>query len=133
MSIISLVAPIWNEIASYGLRTKWAKERFNLEDSDQLLEAYDKEAASLKAQQIPPMVRLAYLDAKPLLLERDAIARYKEQSSGWMDNALPEVNSINEAVILMTKEHRLTPLQQMQLAKLLKRDLQHLKDRNGNV
>jgi hypothetical protein len=124
MSIINIVAPIWNEIAKMGLRSQWARERFNLEDSEQLLQAYNKEAKQLEKKGIPNPVLMAFLDAKPLLLERDAIVRYKEQSSGWMDHALPEVNSINEAVILLTPDYMLNRSQQQQLTKLLKEMMQ---------
>lgn len=133
MSMLSIVAPIWNEIAACGLRTTWARERFTLEDGELILQAYEKEARKLEKQGIPNQVITAYLDLKPLLLERAAIAKYKETSSGWADNALPEVNSVNEAVILASQDRPLNRSQQQQLTKLLQQDLRSLPRSSNNA
>lgn len=132
MSILSIVTPIWNEIAKCGLRTQWAKERFTLEDGDQLLEAYDQEAKQLSQRGIPSLVILSYMDMKPLLLERAAIARYKETSSGWLDHVLLEVNTIQEATEIASLDHFLTPYQMYQLGVLLHQDMVYYRDPEAN-
>ncbi len=120
MSMDSVAAPIWNEIAkTQKLRTQWARERFPM-DEEQISKADDQEAKLLLNQGMERAVMCAYLDMKPLLLERDAIQAYLETSNDpYLPGALPEVNSVNEAVILASQDRPLTPSQQKQLSELL--------------
>ena len=67
-----------------------------------------------------PAVHRAFLLVAPLLAENEAISAYlQEADRPDLRSALPEVTSINEAVILATMEYRLSPSQQALLTRLL--------------
>jgi hypothetical protein len=124
----SVAAPIWNQIAkTQELQTKWAKKMFQLDD-ETMTEALNQQGDQLTAQGVSDPVALALLTVGPLLWENVAISQYLV-SSNRMDlrTALPEVCSINEAVILASMDRPLTPFQQKQLAKLLESPLPILK------
>ena len=67
-----------------------------------------------------PEVCRAFLDLKPLLLENVAISRHIQQTDNpSLRQALPEVTTVNEAVILASADQELSTLQQRRLEKLL--------------
>lgn len=118
MSLTSVAAPIWNEIAeTQKLATAWARKAFRM-DPDQMAEFEDKEYADLVAKGVDPTVAISLLDVTPLLEERTAISRYLETHPD-LRSALPELATVNEAVILASKERPLSPSQQTQLRSLL--------------
>ena len=64
---------------------------------------------------------LAFRLVAPLLQETQAISDYILLTQRLdLRSALPEVNSVNEAVMLASTEYRLTPSQQKKLTQLLK-------------
>ena len=110
--------PIWQEIARTQKisRPLWRR----LMESDNPQPMLDQVESDLeKAGANARMIR-AFLLVAPLLDESEAISRYVE-ATGRTDlrNSLPEINSLNEAVILAAQEYRLIPSQTMQLKKLL--------------
>jgi hypothetical protein len=108
---------VWNEIGeTVHLRTDWAKQIFPLPD-DQMEKALSLEEKRLM-QKDRPIVVSAYLMVMPLLWERDAIAQFKAMNPNLMA-ALPEVESVQEAVMLASSEFPLDDSQQKRLAKLL--------------
>lgn len=65
-------------------------------------------------------VILAYRLVAPLLMENEAISAYLEETQQpTLRASLPEVISVNEAVILASMEYPLTQSQQKQLTQLL--------------
>jgi predicted anti-sigma-YlaC factor YlaD len=64
----------------------------------------------------------AYLDAKPILLERKAISAHL-QKHPELRNALPEVTTVAEAVSLVSMDRPLSRSEQAKLTQLLKADL----------
>lgn len=120
MSLTSVAAPIWNEIArTQTLKTKWAKMAFAL-DAEAMAALEDKEFKALK-EKVGADVALAYLDVKPLLLENVAISLFTQAQPTYRP-ALPETVSIAEAVMLASKERPLSRQQQASLTNLLKAD-----------
>ena len=121
MSMTSVAAPIWNEIAkTQKLRTPWARKAFSL-DAEAMNEQENREYQSLK-EKIDPVTAASYLDVRPLLLENVAISRFTQGQPQYRD-ALPEVTSIAEAIALASKERPLNLRQQTSLRKLLAQDL----------
>lgn len=118
MLMVSLPAKVWNEIAELGpIRTEWAKERFPLNDEG-IQQAEEQDADQLDSDGVDPMIVQAFLDARPLLLEREAIARYVLRHPE-LRGTLPEVNSINEAILLVTGDWPLSQSETERLRTLL--------------
>ena len=118
MSINSVAAKIWNEIADLGnLKTSWAQRAFRM-DEDELIELEDREYEELEDRDVDPEVIRAFLDVRHLLTERAAIASYVKKHPE-LRGALPEVNSVNEAVLLATGDWPLSQSQTSQLKDLL--------------
>lgn len=112
---------VWNEIArSQPLSQPWAT-LFRLTPEElpaKLEELVDK---PLEAAGADNRVMMAYRLVAPLLMETEAISSYLEETQQSMLRAsLPELTSVNEAVILASTEYRLTPSQQSKLKQLLK-------------
>ena len=112
---------VWNEIArSQPLSQPWAT-LFRLTPEElpaKLEELVDK---PLEAAGADNRVVMAYRLVAPLLMETEAISSYLEETQQSMLRAsLPELTSVNEAVILASTEYRLTPSQQSKLKQLLK-------------
>ena len=75
MSLTSVAAPIWNEIArTQPLKTEWARKAFAM-DQAEMAALEDREYQALK-RRVAPVVASAFLDLKPLLIERRAITRF---------------------------------------------------------
>lgn len=124
MSLTSVASEIWNQIAeTQELQTKWAQKAFRL-DSDQMIELEDKEYGELKAKH-GQEVAAALLDVKPLLLENVAISRFiRSRGHPGLRNALPELVTISEALMVAAMDRPLTEAQQEQLAVLLENEYQ---------
>lgn len=113
MSLTSVAAPIWNQIArTQELRTKWAKMAFLL-DGMEMAELEDREYKELK-EKVGQVVAASILDVKPLLLENVAISRFTQDHPMYRE-VLPEIVSISEAVLIASAERPLNPMQQKQL------------------
>ena len=123
MSLTSVATRIWNEIAEgQQLKTQWAKKAFLL-SPDEMAELEDLEYKEL-VKKYPHEVAAAFLDMKPLLLENVAISRHIQRTNSLeLRNALPEVTTINEAVMLASLDRMLTRSQQKQLTELLKAEV----------
>ena len=118
MSINSVAAKIWNEIAEQGnLGTSWAQKAFRMNE-DELIELEDREYQELEDKNVDPEVIRAFLDVRHLLTERAAIAAYVKKHPE-LRGALPEVNSVNEAILLVTGDWPLSQSETLQLRELL--------------
>ena len=111
---------VWNEIAqSQPLSQPWAT-LFRLTPEalpQQTLELVDKPAQKQGADN---KTVLAYRLVAPLLQENEAISQYLlETQRPSLRTSLPEVISVNQAVILASQEYRLNPSQQAKLTQLL--------------
>ena len=121
MSLTSVDASIWNEIAkTQTLKTAWAKKAFSM-DQNQMAEAENREYQALK-RMAGPEVAAAFLDMKPLLLERRAITQFTLEHPNFRQ-ALPEIASVSEAVIYASMDRPLNQKQQKALMRLLRADL----------
>ncbi len=118
---------IWNEIAmSQPLSQPWVRLfRATPEQFPAMLdELVDK---PLEQQGADNRVILAYRLVAPLLIENEAISAYLEETQQpTLRTSLPEVTSVNEAVILASMEYPLTQSQQKKLAQLLSKPLDRL-------
>lgn len=120
MGLSSVATPIWNEIArTQKLRTEWARKAFAM-DSAGMDKLEDEEYKTLKAK-VGHSVAAAFSDVMPLLLENVAISRYiRARGDLTLRQALPEVVSIAEAVMIASMDRRLTRMEQISLQNLLK-------------
>ena len=112
---------VWNAIArSQPLSQPWATLfRLTPEELPAMLEEMvDK---PLEAAGADNRVVLAYRLVAPLLMENEAISSYlMETQQSMMRSCLPELTSLNEAVMMASTEYPLTPSQQSKLSQLLK-------------
>ena len=117
--MFSVAAPIWNEVAKMGgLQSPMMKRLMPLNQT-KLNAALERETKRLTGLGYPNRVALACLTVGPLLWERNAIAAFKKKNP-TMGIALPEVLDQGEALILATKEFRLSAPQQTRLGNLLR-------------
>ena len=117
--------PVWNEIAkSQPLSQPWAT-LFRLTPEElpaQLNQLVDQPAEAMGADN---KTVLSYRLVAPLLIENQAISNFVlETQSPNLRASLPEINSVNEAVMLASTEYRLNPSQQAKLTHLLTQALQ---------
>ena len=121
MALTSVATAVWNQVAeTQQLKTAWAKKAFAL-NSEEMQQAEDKEYKAL-ARAVGHDVAASYQDVKPLLLENEAISRFTRAQPMYRE-ALPEVTSIAEALILASMERPLSQTQQKLLKMLLAADL----------
>lgn len=115
--------PIWNEIAkTQELATPQWRRLLNL-DPEAMPSAIKDLETRLEQKGADPRSIRAYLLTAPLLAENEAISRYVEASGNpGLRASLPELTSINEALVLASHEFRLSPSQQSMLRKLLLAD-----------
>ena len=115
---------VWNEIAmSQPLSQPWVRLfRATPEEFPAMLdELVDKPLEKMGADD---RVILAYRLVAPLLIENEAISAYLEESQQpTLRASLPEINSVNEAVMLASMEYEMTPSQQRKLTQLLSKSL----------
>ena len=110
----------WNEIAqSQALSQPWAT-LFRM-TPEELPAGLDKLVDQpIEAQGADNRTVLAYRLVAPLLLENVAISDYLGMTNQLSLRAsMPELTSVNEAVILASNEYRLTASQQAKLTQLL--------------
>jgi hypothetical protein len=110
---------IWNEIAAtQPLKTEAARLAFALNERqmEQLMEEWGKE--------LPSKISLGLQLVLPLLTEREAIRSYlsADPERLGLAQALPEVNSPQEAAQLAARELSMSPEQTRQLTMLLQSD-----------
>lgn len=117
--------PVWNEIAkSQPLSQPWATLfRMTPENLPKGLEKMvDAPAEAMGADN---KTVLAYRLVAPLLQENEAISQFLlETQRPNLRASLPELTSVNQAVILASQEYRLTASQQQKLTQLLTKALQ---------
>ena len=115
-------ASVLNQILeSQPLKTTWAETLFAM-NQDELNEAMEEQTKALEASGVADPVALAYLKIAPVLAEQEAITAFIEQTGSMALRAsLPDVTTPDEATMVMTEEHRLTPEQAEQLHDMLKR------------
>ena len=115
---------VWNEIAmGQALSDPWVTLfRATPETFPALLDKLvDKPLEKTGADN---RVILAYRLVAPLLIENEAISAYLEESQQpTLRASLPEINSVNEAVMLASMEYEMTPSQQRKLTQLLSKSL----------
>jgi hypothetical protein len=113
--------PIWNQIAkAQPLSQPWST----------LFRATPETLPGLLAKLVDEPAEAAGADNKtvlamrlvaPLLVESEAISAFiLEEQNPSLRTSLPEVNSVNEAVMMASQEYRLNPSQQAKLTQLLK-------------
>ena len=117
--MLQLDAQTWQKIAAQtgGFQTPFGKKYLTL-DQAQMTAAHQKLADNLKQQKLDPQVITAYLEMAPLLAEREAISIYARKHP-QIREAIPEVLSTDEAVLIATSEHRLNINQATQLGRKL--------------
>ena len=121
MALTSVATAVWNQIAeTQKLKTAWAQKVFAL-NPEEMQQAEDKEYKAL-ARTVGHDVAASYQDVKPLLLENEAISRFTQAQPMYRE-ALPELTSIAEALILASMERPLSQTQQKLLRRLLAADL----------
>lgn len=115
--------PVWNAIAqSQALSQPWA-DLFRL-DPEALSAALQGMEASMAQKGADPKVIRSFLLTAPLLVENEAISTYLEESNRFsLRSSMPELTTVNEAVILASQEYRLSTSQQAQLSTLLEEAL----------
>ena len=116
--MLNVATKIWNDLAAQGnLKTEKYRRLMALPNQE-LIEAHEREAEELEHQGADPAVALAYLQVAPLLAERGAIATFLQTHPGLAE-ALPRVETVEQAVAMMSRSRHLTPAQQRQLSGLL--------------
>lgn len=125
---------VWNEIAlSQPLSQPWAT-LFRLEP-EELAQGLERMVDKpLESQGVDDRTILAYRLTAPLLVETEAISAYiLEGDQGYLRTSLPELNSVNEAVMLASQEYPLSQSQQAKLHQLLTKALQSSSGKSDNV
>lgn len=116
--MLQIDSPVWNQIAPKAKHPVW--QRRMAMDYQALTDEMELLGSTLRAEGIESEVILAYQQAAPLLQERPAIRDFLLHSPQYRQ-ALPEVLTPNEAILLMIKEHNLTASQTRVLRTLLAR------------
>ena len=116
-------AEVWNRIAeSQELVTQFANRVFPLPEKDQEVQLRH-ESRDLERRGIPASVRAAYLLVMPLLWERAAISSFVAENPD-LAPGLPNVEDVEEAVMLASRDLPLSESQQSELTKLLQAEPQ---------
>ena len=114
--MLQIDSHVWNQIAPLAKSPVW-RRRMEM-NNEQLATEMDSLGDRLEAAGNEPPVGLAYEQVAPLLQERKAIQSFLRTNPQY-SQALPEVLSPNEAIMLMIKEHHLTASQTRMLRTLL--------------
>ena len=110
-------AAMWNRIAeTETLRTDWANLMFVL-PQEELDKAIEHELKRIEAQTGSAKVALAYLITAPLVWEMKALARFKAKVGP--QGSLPDVETVDEALIVADGDYRLNPIEREMLRALL--------------
>lgn len=111
---------IWNQIAeTQPLVTDWAKLVFPLPEEDQEALVTGEELR-LATETGSAILATAYLTVMPLLWERKAIRLYQEEFG--LNQGLPSIETVQEAVIVASKDRPLTVSQQRTLSDMLSKE-----------
>jgi hypothetical protein len=107
---------VWNEIAaSQPISPMWLP-MFRA-DPEQLTELLTSQADALEAKGLDASTIRAFQLVGPLWSENEAISDYMEEHRrADLRGALPEICSVEEAVLLASMELRLNPSQEVLLA-----------------
>jgi len=114
--MMGIAANVWNQISPLCSHPQW-KHLFSM-DEEGIIQATDKEYHRLVDAGVDDRVAAAYLEVAPLLQERKALQTFSRQNPQYR-NALPEVLSTNEAILLMVTDHHLRVSQTRELRTLL--------------
>ncbi len=112
---------VWNQMAkTVPLQSDWAKEMFPA-TPEQVEKYLDDQSRKMSNACFLSRVISSYQTVVPLLLESEAISLFIEQTGNYgLRQALPEVNSAQEAVSLMMRDRMLDEEEIDQLYNLLK-------------
>ena len=114
---------IWQEIAkrwSKLIKTQWGKKYFPMGGEDyELLEKLDELEEELENEGWSATAILAFTKVAPLLAEHEAISKMTAERPMLMA-ALPEILSVDEAVIIADMEYRLDKQEKADLKELLR-------------
>lgn len=113
-------AAVWNLVAvSAPAATQTFGRLFGMDQAD-LDAALQSLTARLERVEKDPAVVRAWLTVAPLLFENEAISRACEAGGGaTLRQALPEVTTVNEALMLASQEFMLDQSQTSKLRELL--------------
>ena len=115
--LTTIPAAVWNGIAKEThLKTDWAKKAFLLTENE--METLEEKEADRLEKTYPRLVVKGFQDMRPLLLERDAIRVWVKKHPEY-GSALPEVNTIAEAVAMASTDWMYDETEKKQLEKLL--------------
>lgn len=114
--MLQIATPVWNQIAPMAESLLWQR-RMSM-DYQGMTEEMESLGTKLRDEGAPAEVALAYQQVAPLLMERRAIQTFLRQNPRYRE-ALPEILTVNEAILLMVREHNLTVSQTRILRKLL--------------
>ena len=111
---------VWNKIADQPeMKQETLKTLFKM-TPESLDLALDEQAERLTKSGHEDKVILAYQTVIPLLLENQAISAYLIKTDDLaLRQALPEIQTVNEALLVAQKEYRLTVKQNQSLQQLL--------------
>lgn len=110
-------AQLWNQIAeTQELRTAWAQQMFPLPEDD-LEMALTAEELRLSKVMGSAKLAAAYLTVMPLLWEAEAIQLH--QTEFGPNASIPPLATVQEAVIVASRDFGLTTAQQATLQKQL--------------
>lgn len=108
---------IWNQVAeTNALTTEWGRKVFPLPEEDQEAEVAAEEQR-LAQETGSSKLAIAYLMVMPLLWERRAIRIFKDRNGE--NPGLPSIETVQEAVIVASKDLGLTIDQQRTLSSML--------------
>ncbi|MET4482973.1 hypothetical protein [Bradyrhizobium sp. F1.13.3] len=111
-------ARYWNQIAeSQPLKTEWAQQMFPLPQEDMDL-ALANEEKRLIRETSNPVLAAAYLKIMPLLWENAAISTYLKDNPS-QKAAIPPIENIAEAIMIASKDFRLTTRELMKVGEML--------------
>jgi phosphoglycerate-specific signal transduction histidine kinase len=118
--------PVWNEIAASQPLHQPFKTLFKMMDEEMIDGIHSLLDKTAEDQGADNKTVLAYRLTAPLLLENEAISAYIV-ATGYasLRTSLPELVSVNEALMLATEEYRLSEFQQGKLKSLLKQALKN--------
>lgn len=99
-----------NQIAeSETMATEWGEALFRLNQAA-LLKSLETQAEKLARAGVADAVIVPYQKIAPVLAEQKAIASFIRKTGNLeLTGALPAVETPDEAVMVMTQEHRLSP------------------------
>ena len=111
---------VWNKIADQPEMKQEAFKALFKMTPESLDLALDEQAERLTKAGYEDKVILAYQAVAPLLLENRAISAYSLKTDNLaLRQALPEITTVAEAVLIAQKEYRLTVKQNQSLQQLL--------------